>query len=80
MSPYLEGYEFNFGDELNNPSWTQGAPSPEDNLLVSATFSPIVISAAPEPSAWALMIAGIGLVGGIMRRRGRVSFRDITAA
>jgi hypothetical protein len=29
------------------------------------------VSAAPEPSAWALMIAGIGLVGGMMRHRAR---------
>ena len=31
-----------------------------------------VISAAPEPSAWVLMIAGVGLVGGMLRygRRG----------
>lgn len=25
----------------------------------------------PEPAAWALLIAGFGLVGGMLRRRGR---------
>jgi hypothetical protein len=32
--------------------------------------SPLV-SAAPEPSSWALMIAGVAMVGGMMRYRGR---------
>jgi hypothetical protein len=80
-TPYLDGLAYNqLTDERNNPSWTSGAPDPEDNLLVSATFSPIVISAAPEPATWALMIAGIGMIGGMMRTRARAPFRDITAA
>ena len=29
----------------------------------------IVISAVPEPATWGMMIAGFGLVGGVMRRR-----------
>ncbi len=31
----------------------------------------IVVTAVPEPSSWALLIAGFGLVGGTMRRRKR---------
>jgi len=27
-------------------------------------------SSAPEPASWAMMIAGLALVGGMMRRRG----------
>ena len=30
---------------------------------------------APEPAAWAMMVAGFGLVGGALRKRSRVSVR-----
>jgi hypothetical protein len=30
----------------------------------------LVVAPAPEPASWALMIAGLGLVGGALRRRG----------
>ena len=34
------------------------------------TFTPAAVNAAvPEPTTWAMMIAGFGLVGGAMRRR-----------
>lgn len=33
----------------------------------TATFA--AVTAAPEPGAWSLMIAGIGLIGGVLRRR-----------
>jgi len=32
----------------------------------TATFS---ATAVPEPAAWGMMIAGLGLIGGVMRRR-----------
>jgi len=40
-------------------------------LLALADFAPenSTISSAPEPAAWALMIAGFGLAGGVLRRR-----------
>lgn len=44
------------------------------NITFAAGAAPIV----PEPSSWALMIAGVGLVGGALRRRRialRVSYR-----
>ncbi|RYG85139.1 MAG: hypothetical protein EON59_12835 [Alphaproteobacteria bacterium] len=41
--------------------------------FTSANFQPVVItpvaSAVPEPACWALMIGGMGLAGGMMRRR-----------
>ena len=38
------------------------------NVTLTAT------NGVPEPSTWAMMIAGFGLVGGVMRRRPRVQF------
>ncbi|MBM6577877.1 PEPxxWA-CTERM sorting domain-containing protein [Microvirga sp. SRT01] len=38
----------------------------------STTFSGTISGAVPEPATWAMMIGGIGMVGGAMRRR-RVS-------
>ncbi len=34
-------------------------------------FSTLILSAAPEPSIWALMIAGVAMVGGALRFGGR---------
>ena len=39
-------------------------------LTISALTS--VASAAPEPAAWAMMIVGFGVVGGILRKRQQV--------
>lgn len=33
----------------------------------------VSVAGVPEPAAWALMLAGFGLVGGAMRRRSKVS-------
>jgi hypothetical protein len=47
------------------------------NSLASLSFQATSgVSAAPEPSTWALMIAGLGIVGGMLRfgrRRGLVA-------
>jgi hypothetical protein len=39
-----------------------------DNLSINATIAPIV-SAAPEPGTWAMMIIGFGAAGASLRRR-----------
>ncbi len=44
-----------------------GAGAIFDNLRVTGT--PRVVSSAPEPSAWALMIAGFAGAGAMLRRR-----------
>lgn len=33
--------------------------------------SPVQVTAVPEPEGYALMLAGLGLVGGVVRRRKR---------
>jgi hypothetical protein len=47
---------------------------PYDNLGgVALKIEAAGASAAPEPAAWALMIAGFGLAGGMLRRRATAS-------
>lgn len=43
----------------------------DGSTLQGLTFQPI--SAVPEPASWAMMIFGMGAVGGALRRRGKVS-------
>ena len=50
-----------------------GIPNPDNlKVLFSGTrqLGMATAGAAPEPGAWALMIAGFGLAGGALRRRG----------
>ena len=44
-----------------------------DNLTIAASVLPVA-GAVPEPSAWALMILGFGMVGLGLRSRRRVAF------
>lgn len=39
-------------------------------------FDNLNVVAVPEPATWAMMIAGFGLVGGVMRRRATVTFAN----
>ena len=47
--------------------FTQLAAAPADSSFKGVSFAPQAISAAPEPSTWALTIAGIGMIGGMLR-------------
>ena len=38
-------------------------------VSVTADFAPAYRAAVPEPSSWALMLTGFGLIGGALRRR-----------
>lgn len=48
-------------------------PQPDYDYLVPGNYTVNVISAVPEPATWAMMIGGIGMIGGAMRRRRAVS-------
>lgn len=39
----------------------------------------LAVAGVPEPSAWALMILGFGLVGGVLRKNGRIRRRAAIA-
>jgi hypothetical protein len=43
-----------------------------DNVVVEQLASPPISGAVPEPASWALMIAGLGVAGAALRRRGMV--------
>jgi hypothetical protein len=41
--------------------------------ILTVSGSPGPSSSAPEPAAWALMLAGLGVMGGALRARGRAA-------
>jgi hypothetical protein len=67
---------FNFGNggqfsvKLYDASF--GTPGSAD---IRAKFELLSNSGVPEPSTWAMMILGFGLIGGVMRRRQRQTVR-----
>ena len=40
-----------------------------DGVVVTSLIGTVPLGAVPEPASWAMMIGGIGFVGGAMRRR-----------
>lgn len=62
-------------DTLTFTAQTNPAEWVVDDVAVQGA---VAVSAAPEPSIWVLMIAGVGLMGAALRRRGRQSM--LTAA
>jgi choice-of-anchor C domain-containing protein len=40
-----------------------------DATAFGASLDNVSVSAVPEPATWAMMLLGIGLIGGVMRRR-----------
>ncbi len=64
----LQTFVFNIGGLTSFsylPQTTQGPWIQVDNVV----FDTFVTGAVPEPESWAMMIAGLGLVGAVMRRR-----------
>ena len=51
---------------------TRGLTAVWDDVRIGVTYQP-GIGAVPEPAAWALMIVGVGAIGGRMRRRQRTT-------
>jgi hypothetical protein len=66
---YLYGINDVLADttEPTGESFTQLAAAPADSSFKGVAFAPQVVSAAPEPTTWMLLFAGVGLVGAMMR-------------
>jgi hypothetical protein len=66
-------YLFGITDKLSatsgaGESFSLLATAPADSTFKGVSFAPAPL---PEPAAWALMIAGMGLIGGVARRSRR---------
>ena len=60
-----------YGDLAHNGEYIGGPASNDPNDVISRPdlhgFQQISISAAPEPSTWVFMIAGVGMIGTMLR-------------
>lgn len=70
----LDGYTYGFGKPSTwmDGGWTSTAPSTADVWLKDSLRLTVYTTAVPEPHSYALMLAGLALVGGIARRRRQV--------
>ena len=69
-SSYLTGSSYGYFGDF-------GISSPGIENFVSYIPESITVSSVPEPTSWLLMILGMGVVGGMMRRRkdqGRLAY------
>ena len=58
-------------NKITSGIWT--APTGHLKMLYAPNSQSQLLSAVPEPSTWAMMIGGFGLIGGLARRRSRVT-------
>ncbi len=63
------GARFYIGVPYPTYQFGSGAPGGASGSLALASVSSSVISTAPEPAAWAMLLAGFGLTGAGFRRR-----------
>jgi hypothetical protein len=63
-SGYAAWIEISSTTAFSSLSFTEVGTNVQDQY-----WGNVVSAAVPEPASWALMIAGFGLVGGVMRRR-----------
>lgn len=80
-------YFFNFGlfnNSIGSSIFSTGTPlytgTEAAPTFKTGTFSldpgySLTISAVPEPASWAMLIAGFGAIGGVMRRRRNMTVR-----
>lgn len=68
-----------FSGTFSNPVFSPGIYQFGGFTSGTLTISQLV-TAAPEPATWAMMIMGFGIVGVAMRRRRKVAMHDVYAA
>ena len=57
---------------LDNPNqWFVFGVTDSDLSALGARYTPQAVTAIPEPQTWALMLAGLGVVGSLSARRKR---------
>lgn len=63
------GSTLTLGFQAGGAGWQGGTDESwgVDNLTIS--YTPDATGAVPEPASWAMMIGGLGLAGGMLRRR-----------
>jgi hypothetical protein len=54
--------------------WTWGTGQHADSFTLNIEAAPL---AAPEPASWAMMLGGFGMIGAVLRKRGRSSVRFV---
>lgn len=75
-----------FGNDTPNPlsayAFTSGGNWFSNPLGVGVRISGVAgpVNPVPEPASWAMMIAGFGLVGGMMRRKNALTVTKISYA
>jgi hypothetical protein len=69
---YNAFWAFTFDDGNQNPRAAQGGREPLSYVWL-VHDGDIAAAGVPEPSTWALLLAGFGGVGAMLRRRSRVS-------
>ena len=77
--PYGVGSAYAFADPFLIIDPAYAAVDPDYATRLTLRFSEGVVNAAapgavPEPATWAMLVAGLGSIGGLMRRRRTVSF------
>jgi hypothetical protein len=60
-------WAFTFDDGNQNPRWPQGGQEPLSYVWL--VHDGDVAAPVPEPATWALILAGFGLAGAVLRRR-----------
>jgi hypothetical protein len=58
--------------KLTNLTWVASATKKLVLLYAPKNQSQVMLGAVPEPGTWAMMFAGVGMIGGMLRRKRRI--------